>query len=92
MEIEMSDQSITLSEGQLDALVAKSAHIGAKKALADLGLHDENAATDIREIRNILDGYRIAKSGFLSAFGKALAVCVLAIIGFGIYLGGGLND
>ena len=44
----MSDQSITLSEGQLDALVAKSAHIGAKQALADLGLHDENAATDIR--------------------------------------------
>ena len=88
----MSDQSVTLSESQLDTLVAKSAHIWAKQALTDVGLHDENAASDIREIRSILDGYRIARSGFLSAFGKALAVCVLAIIGFGIYLGGGLND
>ena len=88
----MSDQIFTLSESQIDDLIAKSAHIGAKKALADLGLHDEDAATDIREIRSLLDGYRIAKKGFLSAFGKAIAVFVLAIIGFGIYLAGGINE
>jgi hypothetical protein len=88
----MTDKEYTLSSSEMDRLISKSAHAGAKKALADLGLHDENAATDIREVRNILDGYRIAKRGFLSAFGKALAVCVLAILGFGIYLAGGINE
>lgn len=88
----MSETSYKLSDHELDALIKAAAHHGAKKALADLGLHDENAASDIREIRNILDGYRVAKKGFLQAFGKMLAVCVLGIIGFGIYLGGGLNE
>jgi len=88
----MNKHDFTLTESEMDALIAKSAHIGAKRALADLGLHDENAATDIREIRSILDGYRVAKKGFLSAFGKALAACVLAILGFGIYLAGGINE
>jgi len=88
----MSDHVFRLTEDEMDLLITKSAHIGAKRALADLGLHDENAATDIREIRSILDGYRVAKKGFLSAFGKALAVCVLAVLGFGIYLAGGINE
>jgi hypothetical protein len=88
----MNDHKFTLTESEMDRLIAKSAHQGAKRALADLGLHDENAATDIREIRSILDGYRVAKKGFLSAFGKAIAVCVLAILGFGIYLAGGINE
>lgn len=34
---------------------------GAKKALDSLGLHDEDAATDIKELRGLLDSWRATK-------------------------------
>ena len=60
-----------------------------KKALADIGLHDEQAAADIRDMRSLIDGYRIARKGFLSAFGKIIAVGVLALLALGVYIGEG---
>jgi hypothetical protein len=78
-----------LSELELHRLIQEAATCGAKKALADIGLHDEQAAADIRDMRSLIDGYRIARKGFLSAFGKIIAVGVLALLALGVYIGEG---
>jgi len=78
-----------LSEFELHRLIQEAATSGAKKALADIGLHDQKAAEDIRDMRSLIDGYRLARRGFMSAIGKGVAVGVLALLALGVYIGGG---
>ena len=85
----MSERTYCLTEREMDALIEKSAHYGAKRALSDLGLQDENAARDMKDVRDILGGYRVAKKGFLSMIGKLIALAIIALFGFGIYVTGG---
>ena len=59
------------TQQELTALVELAAQAGAKKALADLGLHDEGAGEDVKELRNLLEAWREAKK---TAFGTAVKV------------------
>jgi len=84
----MSDgEKFVMTEIQLRGICEDCALEGAKKALADIGLHDESAANDIRDVRSLLEAYRIARRGFLTGLGKLIAIGVLAIIAFGVYWG-----
>lgn len=60
-EHEGGDELITLSRRDLDALVERAAEIGSKKALAAVGLHDDEAPGDIRDLRSLIDGWRALK-------------------------------
>ncbi len=42
----------------LAALVEAASEDGARRALSRLGLHDENAGHDIRELRDLLEAWR----------------------------------
>ena len=44
-----------LTEEQLEAMLDRAAKKGAAQALRELGLQDETAATDLREMRSLLD-------------------------------------
>jgi hypothetical protein len=48
-------------EEEFEQLLSVAAERGAKRALADIGLVDENAATDIHDLRDILNAVRMAK-------------------------------
>jgi hypothetical protein len=43
------------------ALVEEASEIGAGKALAACGLHDDKAGDDVKELRSLLDAWRFAR-------------------------------
>ena len=48
----------TLTPEELEAMLDRAAKRGATQALAAIGLHDENAAVDVREMRSLLEAWR----------------------------------
>lgn len=50
-----------LTRSELQEMLDEAARKGAKTALETIGLHDEGAANDIREVRGLLDSWRDAK-------------------------------
>jgi hypothetical protein len=50
--------NVTLTPEELEALLDRSAKKGARAALEELGLHDDSAAKDIEDIRELLASWR----------------------------------
>lgn len=71
---------MNLSESQLQAMLDKAAECGAKKALLAVGLHDEDAAGDVHDLRGLLEAFRSAKASMVTAAVKFLTTAVLAAI------------
>ena len=57
----MEDGHVRMPEEEFEELLELAAERGAKKALADVGLVDEHAANDIRDLRSLLGAVRVAK-------------------------------
>ena len=55
------DGHVLMPEEEFEQLLELAAERGAKRALADVGLVDEHAANDIRDLRSLLGAVRIAK-------------------------------
>ena len=51
----------SLTDEQLEALLERASHKGAQRALSDIGLQDTDAVHDIKDLRNLIDGYRELK-------------------------------
>ena len=49
---------VTITHDELEAMLDRAAKRGATQALAAIGLHDENAAIDVREMRSLLEASR----------------------------------
>jgi hypothetical protein len=74
----MPSRSLSSSpDDRLRELLTEAAAAGAREALHALGLSDEAAAADLRELRTLLGGWRLVKRGALAQFGKLLAAAVL---------------
>ncbi|WP_245247954.1 DUF6127 family protein [Tianweitania sediminis] len=57
-----SDQGfIRIPEVEFEAMLARAAEEGAKRALADVGLEGKEAALDIRDIRSLLECIRLVR-------------------------------
>lgn len=79
-----------MTPAHLSELLEEAAERGASKALASVGLHDENAANDIREIRGLLDSWRLARQTVIRTAVKYVTVAILGAISFAVlnkYLG-----
>jgi hypothetical protein len=76
---------LVLEAAELRAMMEKAAEEGAKKALASVGLHDEDAADDVRNLRNLLSDWREFRSAAMRAVGNAVALGLLGIIGAGLF-------
>ena len=61
-------------------MLEAAAEKGAKKALADVGLSDEEAIHDVHELRDLLDGWREVKKAVGQTVAKFLTTLVLAAI------------
>ena len=66
----------------LETLLEAAAERGAKKALEKVGLHDEDAMGDLRDLRGLLGAYKTVKRSILATVGKAIAVAVIAALAF----------
>ena len=62
------DGEFIITKCELELLLEQASKEGAKKALTELGLHDENAPTDIRDLRELLKAFRIAKKDAFQDF------------------------
>jgi len=88
------DGMVVMHADDFEQLLENAAQRGAKKALADVGLDGENAASDIRALRSLLEAFNTAK---LTAWqtvirmvttGFVLALVAGAVIKFKIFGGG----
>ena len=93
----MSDALIVAQLAQADghdlvtlrALVEEASEMGAQRALARLGLADEDAREDVVELRQLLKAWRDAKSSARHAvIGWVVRGCLaLVLIGIALKLG-----
>jgi hypothetical protein len=70
-----------LTRAELDDIAEQAA----TRALARVGLHDDDAGEDVRDLRRLLDSWKTVKRGALSAAGKGVVTIFLA--GFAAYAG-----
>ena len=54
-------KSVTIPQEEFEDLLERAAERGAKNALIGVGVDGEDAAHDIRELRNLLDAFNEAK-------------------------------
>ena len=84
MGLTMSD--IKISNEELEEMLDRSAKRGAKLVLRELGLHDESAAIDIREIRSLLETWRQTRQSIWNTFIKITTIAVFTFIGMAIWM------
>jgi hypothetical protein len=77
---------IKLTTEELEEMLDRSAKRGAKLVLRELGLHDETAAVDIREIRGLLDTWRQTRLSIWNTFVKITTIAVFTFIGAAIWM------
>ena len=69
---------------ELEELLATAAGRGARQALAAMGLHDEGAADDIRDLRGLLTAWRQAKSAAWQTAVRTAVTAFLALLVTGL--------
>lgn len=75
---------IVLSQPELQAMVDSAAKKGAKQALESVGLHDETAGNDIRDLRSLVDGWRMVKKTALRTAVQTATIALLGILSLGL--------
>jgi hypothetical protein len=80
----MSDSKLTSEE--LEAMLDRAAKRGAAEALRELGLQDDDAASDLREMRSLLDAWRLTKKSIWSTTVKMGTVAVLTFIATAVWM------
>lgn len=71
-----------INDEELKTMLREAAEWGAKRALADIGLHDDDAGDDVKELRGLLDTWREAKrTAFKTAVSWITKGFLIVIIG-----------
>ena len=72
---------VTLPQTEFEAMLERAAERGARHALHEVGLDGEDAAHDIRELRNLLDAFNEAKkTAGLTIIKMMVTGLVLAVV------------
>lgn len=73
----------------LRGVIEEASELGARRAIADLGLADEHAGRDVRELRDLLKAWREVKSSAVKEVASWFVRLLLAIllIGLSVKLG-----
>lgn len=87
----MSDV-VSLTREELQALMREAAREGARTALAEVGLSDGDAGTDIRELRNLIDSWRSAKKDIGSTILKVATSAILIFIAAAVAMKFGITE
>ena len=75
-----------MTEKEMARMIEKAAEAGAKKALRDVGLSDDDANSDVKELRNLLDTWRITKRTAVKTIVQAVTYLFLGALITGAYL------
>lgn len=74
-----------MTKEEMAKLVEQSAELGARKALRDIGLSDDDALSDVSELRGLLDSWRSAKRTVGRTVLQAITTLVLGGLLAGSY-------
>ena len=74
-----------MTKEEIAKLVEQSAELGARKALRDIGLSDEDALSDVSELRGLLDSWRSTKKTVARTVIQAVTTLVLGGLLAGSY-------
>jgi uncharacterized coiled-coil DUF342 family protein len=74
-----------VTEAEIEAMIERAAEAGARKALREVGLSDDDANSDVKELRNLLDSFRSAKRTVGKTIVQALTTLFLAALMAGAY-------
>ena len=77
---------INISEEQLEVILDRAAKRGAKEALSELGLQDDQAQKDIHEMRSLLDAYRDTKRSIWTTFIRLATVAILSFVAASVWM------
>ena len=75
-----SQNAATITKAQLIKMIEDASDKGATKALARIGLHDEDAVHDVKELRNLLDGWRDTRKNVRATVVRVVTVAILGFI------------
>jgi hypothetical protein len=76
-----------MTESEIKLLVERAAELGARRALRNIGLSDEDALGDVSELRGLLDSWRTAKR----TVGKTIIQGITTLILGGLIAGSYFN-
>lgn len=75
-----------MTELEIEAMIERAAERGARKALADVGLHDEDAGRDVQELRGLLEAWRATRRTILQTITRLVTTAILTALAAGAYL------
>lgn len=81
----MTDETVTMTKHELEAMQQACAQEGARLALASLGLDDKEAVHDIADLRDLLTAYRQAKNIVWQTVIKYVTMFILGAISVGVF-------
>lgn len=70
---------IVLTESELQAMMDQAA----RRALESVGLHDDTAGKDVRDLRSLIDGWRGVKKTAMRSVIQAATVALLGLLAVG---------
>lgn len=79
---DLEQPTITLSSPELKALLVEAGRKGAQAALHEIGLNDEKAVEDIRNLRQLLAVWRLMARSSLGFLAKVVTVAILIFLGW----------
>jgi hypothetical protein len=75
---------IALPAAEFKALLERAAETGGRRALHEVGLDGQDAAEDIRDLRSLLAGFRLAKQTAVQTTVRLLTTGILLTLMAGI--------
>ena len=78
------DGFVRMPKHEFEAILARAAEEGAKRALADVGLEGDEAALDIRDLRSMLDLLRLVRRTAVQTVVRAVTTAVLLALLAGV--------
>jgi hypothetical protein len=78
-----ANEQFRMSETEFEVLLARAAETGARRALQEVGLGTD-AAEDIRDLRSLLAGFRLAKRTAVQTTVRIITTGVLLALMAGI--------
>ena len=75
-----------MTDAELELLIDRAAKKGAREALRDIGLYDDDARDDVREIRSLLEAWRDTKRTVGQTITRFFTMALLALLAAGAYM------
>ena len=66
-----------MTDPELQALIERAAEAGARRALVNVGLHDEDAGKDVQELRGLLETWRDTKRTVTQTIARIITSAIL---------------